>query len=95
MFAVTRLSDFDRLIVQTLNNQGNKMAEIDDRLTKLEASTDAAFTRVSADLDDLKAKLASAGQLSPETAAHIDAMIAKADAFDVKNPPAPVPAPAP
>jgi hypothetical protein len=89
VFQGMRLNELEKLILRTLNNQGDKMAELDDKLNALKASLEAAFTRAQTDLDNLKTMLENMGHLSPEVTALIDGMISRAESFDPANPPTP------
>jgi hypothetical protein len=84
-----RLNEIEKLVLHSLNMQGDKMGQLEEKLDQLKASTEAAFTRASTDLEALRAKIDQMGQLSPEVSQLIDGMVARADAFDVNNPPPP------
>jgi hypothetical protein len=89
VFHGLRLNELEKLVLRTLNAQGDTMGQLEEKLDQLKASTEAAFTRASTDLEALRAKIDQMGQLSPEVSQLIDGMVARADAFDVNNPPPP------
>jgi hypothetical protein len=63
-----------------------KMSKLSDRLTKIEATEDAAIARVVADLQKLRDELAAKDDLSPEDQATLDRVEAKLADLDAPAP---------